>query len=579
MGCSQTRIEPTADKSIEDDSHSKSAKPRPLPNQQIDRIVEDCIVIWLLNESFLGEVELEKSKLCHVVATIKMFTNRDECVTYIKNIRLEKIFLIIPAIESFLDSIQNLPQIEKIYVLNASLRETENNKNAITSPNIFYDIDSLCKQLETDVKLCELDLIVITTSPPPSQDATTSDSTKKQEALFLYGQLKREILYRLKFETNAKNEFINFCRLHYTNNIEQSRMIDDFEANYRPQKALWWLTRTSFICHILQRMQRTFEIDILYKLGFLLKHAHTQLNNFQENNSFISENLLIVYRGKTMFSDKFNALVKNNCGGLLSFSNFFTAHVDKEDEINFVRRRLTAFPNAIGILFEIYVNPTIRSVRSPFASLDKVHGDENIEKHGVLFGVCTVFHIDSIEQFTDESAITIWNIKLTLIADDDQQLLRLVAPLRSSEVQANPLSCMGKLFMEMGEYTQAEQFFLEMLQDASVRGQPRRLVRVHNGLGANYMHNGDYDKALQQYQQALNVSLSYLPPTHTDLASLYDTIGKSYFHLNEYQKAVENYERAADLIAQNAQLSNEQFVSDLNTRIDTAKKLLNKNKQ
>ena len=43
---------------------------------------------------------------------------------------------------------------------------------------------------------------------------------------------------------------------------------------------------------------------------------------------------------------------------------------------------------------------------------------------------------------------------------------------------------MGKLFMEMGEYMRAEQFFLGILQDTSVHNQPRRLVRVHNGLAA-----------------------------------------------------------------------------------------------
>ena len=37
-----------------------------------------------------------------------------------------------------------------------------------------------------------------------------------------------------------------------------------------------------------------------------------------------------------------------------------------------------------------------------------------------------VFHIDSIEEFIDESGgITIWNVKITLIADDDPQSLRL----------------------------------------------------------------------------------------------------------------------------------------------------------
>jgi tetratricopeptide (TPR) repeat protein len=133
--------------------------------------------------------------------------------------------------------------------------------------------------------------------------------------------------------------------------------------------------------------------------------------------------------------------------------------------------------------------------------------------------------------------------------------------------------------MEMGEYIQAEQFFLEMLQDTSVRSQPGRLVRVHNGLGANYMYKGDYANALEQYQQALDVSLSYLPPNHTDLAPLYDAIGKSYFHLSEYQKAVENYERAADLVGLNTQIGNSQFVSDLSSRMNSAKKLLNNNKQ
>ncbi len=93
------------------------------------------------------------------------------------------------------------------------------------------------------------------------------------------------------------------------------------------------------------------------------------------------------------------------------------------------------------------------------------------------------------------------------------------------------------------------------------------------------MQKSDYAKALEQYQQALDVSLSYLSPDHTDLAPLYDAIGKSYFHLCKYQRAVENYERAADLVGLNTQPGNDQFVSDLTTRIDSAKKRLNNNKQ
>ena len=88
------------------------------------------------------------------------------------------------------------------------------------------------------------------------------------------------------------------------------------------------------------------------------------------------------------------------------------------------------------------------------------------------------------------------------------------------------------------------------------------------------MNKGEFLKALEHYQQALQVSLTYLPPQHTDLAPLYDSIGKSYFEHGDYQKAVENFERAADLISQSPQSPNDRFVNELNTRIDSAKRLL-----
>jgi tetratricopeptide (TPR) repeat protein len=90
------------------------------------------------------------------------------------------------------------------------------------------------------------------------------------------------------------------------------------------------------------------------------------------------------------------------------------------------------------------------------------------------------------------------------------------------------------------------------------------------------MIRNEYNKALEQYQEALNVSLSYLSSNHTDLAPVYDAIGKTYFNLSDYQNAIENFERAADLFGSNAQSCNDQFVSELNNRISNAKKLLNK---
>ncbi len=129
--------------------------------------------------------------------------------------------------------------------------------------------------------------------------------------------------------------------------------------------------------------------------------------------------------------------------------------------------------------------------------------------------------------------------------------------------------------MDRGDYEHAEQFFLGMLQDTIVLNQPHRLARLHKGLGTNYMNKGEYAKALEHYQQALQVSLSYLPSTHTDLASLYNGIGNSYYKQGHYFEALQNYEKAVHLFGYNQQLMNDQFVNDLNSRIDTTKKLIN----
>lgn len=578
MGCSPSKTLATTSNVVPVESGLKSTQTSSLYNQQSGRIIEDCIIIWFLNSSTI-DAELGKLKLCRIASTVKIFTNYDVFINYITNIRSEVVFLIVPNTEICVPSIRNSTKIEKTYVFNSSSAElgTDGSKNINVSLNIFNDIHCLCQQLETDIKLYRLDNLVIAVAAPLSKTDTTSVDRKKQEASFLYGQLMREILYRFKFENNAKNEFIKFCRSHYTHELEQLSVIDEFERLYQPQKALWWLTRPCFIHRILQRIQSTFEIDIVYKSGFILKHAHTLLTVFQENNSYVPENVSIVYRGKTMINNQFESLIKNNRGGLLSFHNIFIAHTDKGNSINFLRRRLISIPDAISILFEIHMNSLVRSIRSPCAVLDKLDIHENIEKNGIIFSSNTVFRIDSIEAFNEDSKTTIWTVKLMLIDDDDQQLLSLVAHLRGDDIHANPLAYIGKLFNDMEEYEHAEQFFVAMLHDSSVCGQPRRLARVHHGLGDNYANRGHYEKALKHYEQALDARLIYLPSIHIELAPIYEAIGKTYFSMNDYSKALENYEKVIHLFQVNGQNNNQEYINDLYIRIDHLKNLLDKN--
>ncbi|CAM4850997.1 unnamed protein product [Rotaria magnacalcarata] len=213
----------------------------------------------------------------------------------------------------------------------------------------------------------------------------------------------------------------------------------------------------------------------------------------------------MVYRGKTMSCLEFETVIKNNCGGFLSFPNFLIASINKKFAIDFIDRRLAMHRDMIGILFEIDIAKTAFDEKSPFALLK----DGDVDNDTVCFSMSTIFCIQSVEQITNGEML-MWSVQLKLINNDDQQVQYIIASTRHDEVHANPAFHLGKLLVDMGEYKRAEQFLLSLLQDTAVLSQPRRLVRVHNGLAAIYTYNHDYIKALSHYHEVLRLSLTYL---------------------------------------------------------------------
>jgi tetratricopeptide (TPR) repeat protein len=575
MGCSLTKdlpsvIVPTIEK----------CEPVTIPTDVSNlhretRRLENCIIVWLSTLSSIPEQKRMTKQLRCIVGMLKTFTDLDECVTFIQDIREEKVFLIVPSeMDTFIERFDHLPQLEMTYVFDTSSQGLKADNDCIVQPNIFRDIADLCEQLRQDVRLCELDLVAVTAVAADAPSTAFDSTSTKQTAFFLCTQLIKQIVLRMKFENEHRSEFVNFCRAHYRRDDEQLQAIDDFENNYRPQKVLWWLTNPCFVSRILHRVQRTQEIDVIYKMGFLIKHIHMQLAILHEKITSLRQNPVTVYRGKSMSSAEFDSLLRNNRGGLFMFSNFLTASTDKNVAVDFVRRRIATHPEMTGILFEVHIDPMIPNTTNPFALLNNLNSDIKSTKGEIYFTMGTVFRIESMEQ-VGNSPTTMWNVTLTLIDDNDQHFHGLVSPLRTSDVESSPLAYMGKLLIEMGECDRAVQFYLGVLNDPSVLNQPRRLVRVHNGLGTIFTHQGEYTRALEHYQISLKTGLSYLAPGHPDLAPIYHTIGGSYFNIGDYGQALYNYEQAAQLVEHSTQPPQKHFLDNLQSQIVKTRQILN----
>ncbi|CAF4404327.1 unnamed protein product, partial [Adineta steineri] len=123
------------------------------------RSIENCIVIWLVASSTITTHKNIAEKLRQIISILKIFNNPTECITFIENIREEKVFLIVsPEMEQAVRSVHYLSQLEKIYIFSLSFQKIETIDDQIIQTKIFSDINELCEQIHQDVKFCELDL-------------------------------------------------------------------------------------------------------------------------------------------------------------------------------------------------------------------------------------------------------------------------------------------------------------------------------------------------------------------------------------------------------------------------------------
>lgn len=70
---------------------------------------------------------------------------------------------------------------------------------------------------------------------------------------------------------------------------------------------------------------------------------------------------------------------------------------------------------------------------------------------------------------------------------------------------------------------------------------------VLNWIGAAFEEQGNLEKALESYQQALNSSDNYYGPQSKQSASICQYVASSYYKLGNIDKAIEYIQRSLDI--------------------------------
>ncbi|CAF3253053.1 unnamed protein product, partial [Rotaria sp. Silwood2] len=146
----------TAEASLPTTTTSRNAV---LP-QTARRIIQNFLLIWLDANIDETQEDFKKSlkHLRHVVASITTFTNAEQCLKFLGEIRKEKIFMIVSGAlgRQVAPELQAMSQLESIYVFcgNKSYHE-EWAKTIPKVKGVYTAIKPICQALEIDRQRCD----------------------------------------------------------------------------------------------------------------------------------------------------------------------------------------------------------------------------------------------------------------------------------------------------------------------------------------------------------------------------------------------------------------------------------------
>ncbi|CAF3554837.1 unnamed protein product [Adineta steineri] len=508
--------------------------------QPRQRMPSNYLLVWI--DTSIDQTNKDcKNTLAHlknVINDVKLCTQPDQCVQVLKQYAHERAFVITSSAlgQHLIPEIHGMPQLDAIYIFCGNkFRYQEWTQNWTKIKGVYTNVKDICQALQVALKQCEQDTIASTFLT--INEIASPENSNQLESVFMYTQLFKEILLEIEYDRKAIKNLAACCRKVFSGNTVELQLINEFEHDYRPQKAIWWYTRECFTYKMLNQALRTLDADIIINMGFFLRDLHQQIQQLYEQQvTGYGGKSFVVYRGQGLIQSDFEKLQKTK-GGLVSSNTFLPISRDEKVSLEFARRASTRL-DMVGILFVMFIDPCIRSV--PYASIKEMSSFKKDDE--ILFSMHTVFRVGEIKQMDDKNKL--YQVELQLTSDDDEQLRLLTNRIQEEASGSTGWQRLGSLLLYIGQFNKAEELYnvlLEQTTDTSER------TLYYNQLGSIHLNQGDYEKTVWFYEKALEIQQKTVSSNHPSLATLYNNIGMVYNKIGEYRKALSFYGKALEI--------------------------------
>ena len=391
------------------------------------------------------------TKLNTIISVIKTFTDADQCIAFLKQMKDRNIFLITSGtlVKSVMPTIHDVPQIKVVFIFCGSKSYHEQwAKDWSKISNIVTDFSDLCTAVQLAVQ--QWDKEPIKSDHSPTSSIKTTKDLDLLPPSFMYTQVLMEIFLEINFDDQHVKAFVNYAREFYEGNKRELGILDELESNYRKFTPIWWYTRDSCLYRLLSRAMRVMDVRIIMKLGFFICGLHRQIEQLhleQFTDHHHHSHKFVVDRGQYMNKADFLKL-RGSLGGLLSFNGLLSTAFDPQIAEIFAGE-LT--DNDTGsVVFEIVVDTLHCS--TPFANV--CHWSAFPEDE-VFLSFNSVFRIDRIEESNNNNKSQ-WVVYLTSVSDFDQQIHSLMQHIREETQGSTGWHRLGKFLLKLGEFDEAE---------------------------------------------------------------------------------------------------------------------------
>jgi tetratricopeptide (TPR) repeat protein len=393
---------------------------------------------------------------------------------------------------------------------------------------IYTDLDSLCASIREEIDLVDKQLETFSFF---NEHQKSTKDLSRESAEFLWFQLFTHVILRLPRNKQAKKQMLDVCRHYYRGNPKEQKLIDEFEHNYRPDEAIQWYSKQSFVYKLVNKALRSEDIDQLHTFRFFIGDLSESLAREHQKLVQTGEQILTVYRGAKLSNEEFDKL-KENQGNLISTNGYLSTSRLRQQALTFAKKR-TKRTDAVPVLFQIECAVQQLGDSLIFADIAKFSNYENEEE--VLFDLSAAFRLTSIQQDGP-----VWIVNMSA-SGDGKALARDYIEIMRRETEEKSVAIMfGRLMCQMGEYQKSKKYFEQLLNDPN--GEDLAWIEFNIGRALHY--KGEWKVAQKYYTRAYDRMMNVDPPRIKDSAYILNSLGTIHQSQEEYQEALHFYQRA-----------------------------------